>query len=240
MRNLHVDLQRPLGALRAEALTLTYITPRTTTHAVREVSLQIEPRHFAGMVGPSGSGKSSLLCLLAGLKTPTAGSVWLGDVHYSQAASPTQLAIRRSSFGFVFQQPFLVPWLSVIENVLVPIENPDDSDKAHALLLLDALGIVELAPKYPNECSGGERVRVSMARGLVHRPDYLFVDEPTASLDEATGRRVMQLLATQREHGALLVVTHDPEILRGADVVFRMRDGALTETKRPAPAAALE
>jgi putative ABC transport system ATP-binding protein len=98
--------------------------------------------------------------------------------------------------------------------------------------LLEALDIADLAHKFPNECSGGERVRASMARGLVHRPQYLFVDEPTASLDLATGARVMGVLRSQCEHGTLIVVTHDLEILQDADVVFRMRDGDLTETMR--------
>jgi putative ABC transport system ATP-binding protein len=219
--------------LRAEALTLTYVTSRTTTYAVREVSLQIGPRDFAGIVGPSGSGKSSLMYLMSGLKTATEGAVYIGDFKYSHALASERLDFRRRHFGFVFQQPFLIPYLSIIENVLVPIENPGDADFARGLELLDGLGIVDLAPKFPNECSGGERVRASMARGLVHRPDLLFVDEPTASLDVATGERVMKILTSQREHGALFVVTHDLEILDNADIVFRMRDGALVESFSP-------
>ncbi|HEX8551768.1 MAG TPA: ABC transporter ATP-binding protein [Abditibacteriaceae bacterium] len=219
-------------SIRCEDLTLTYETPRTTTYAVRGVSLNIGTREFAGIVGPSGSGKSSLMFLLSGLKTATKGKVWIGDFLYSHADANARLDFRRRAFGYVFQQPFLVPYLSVLENVLVPVDRPGEADKKRALELLDSLGIADLAPKYPNECSGGERVRVSMARGLVHRPDYLFVDEPTASLDVATGTRVMNVLKTQREHGALLVVTHDLEILDNADVVFRMRDGDLVETTR--------
>ena len=219
--------------LSCQNLTLTYITPRATTYAVQDVSLQIGERDFAGIVGPSGSGKSSLLYLLAGLKTATTGDVSVGDFAYSRADKNTQLDYRRKNYGFIFQSPFLVPYLTVIENVLVPIENPDTDAQNRALELLDSLGIAELAGKFPNECSGGERVRASMARGLVHRPPFLFVDEPTASLDTATGAKVMQVLETQREHGLLIVVTHDLEILDGADVVFRMRDGVLTETFVP-------
>ncbi len=217
-------------ALRAEELTLTYVTPRSTTYAVRGVSLQVGARDFAGIVGPSGSGKSSLLYLMSGLKTATSGAVYLRDFKYSHATPNEQLDFRRRHFGFVFQQPFLIPYLSVIENVLVPIERPGPNDMARGLELLDSLGIVDLAPKFPNECSGGERVRAAMARGLVHRPDYLFVDEPTASLDISTGTRVMEVLKTQTTHGTLLVITHDLEILDDADIVFRMRDGALVET----------
>ena len=219
--------------LRAENLTLTFATSRTTTFAVREVSLQIGGREFAGIVGPSGSGKTSLMYLLSGLRTATSGAVFLNEWKYS-AASPTErLDARRRLFGFVFQQPFLIPYLHILENVLVPIENARVDDISRAMALLDSLGIADLAHKFPNECSGGERVRASMARGLVHRPQYLFVDEPTASLDLATGTKVMDVLRSQREHGTLIVVTHDLDILKQADVVFRMRDGHLIEAARP-------
>ena len=215
--------------MRAQNLTKTYVTPRSTTYAVRDVSLSIGQHDFAGIVGPSGSGKSSLLYLMSGLKTATNGEVWFGDFHYSAATPSQQLDFRRRNFGFVFQQPFLVPYLSILENVLVPIENPQLKDKERAFELLEWLGIAELAPKFPNECSGGERVRASMARGLVHRPAWLWVDEPTASLDTATGGQVMEVLRSQTRHGALIVVTHDLEILGEADHIFRMRDGHLSE-----------
>jgi putative ABC transport system ATP-binding protein len=220
--------------LRAEELTLNFITPRSTTHAVREVSLAVSANEFAGIVGPSGSGKTSLLYLLAGLRTATSGRVFYDNWEYSAATTREQLRARRERLGFVFQQPFLIPYLHILENVLVPIENPQQADIARALELLEALGIADLARKFPNECSGGERVRAAMARGLVHRPQLLFVDEPTASLDLTTSERVMRVLASQREHGSLLVVTHDLEILHNADVVFRMRDGSLVETTRNA------
>ncbi|MDF2441028.1 MAG: putative transport system ATP-binding protein, partial [Abditibacteriota bacterium] len=221
------------SGLHVDALTLTYVTPRSTTYAVSSVSLNIGPRDFAGIVGPSGSGKSSLMYLMSGLKTATSGRVFIGDYEYSAAHANDKLDFRRKYFGFVFQQPFLVPYLSILENVLVPIEKPADADQDRAFELLDGLGIADLALKFPNECSGGERVRASMARGLVHRPAFLFVDEPTASLDSVTSARVMKILSTQREHGSLIVVTHDLEILDDADIVFRMRDGVLTETFVP-------
>ncbi|RYX86758.1 ABC transporter ATP-binding protein [bacterium] len=219
--------------LRADKLTLTYVTPRSTTYAVRDVSLHVGPKEYAGIVGPSGSGKSSLLYLMSGMRTATSGEVHFGSFHYSAASPSEKLDFRRASFGFIFQQPHLISYLSVLENVLVPIENPDQADKKRALDLLDSLGIAELAPKFPNECSGGERVRASMARGLVHRPAWLWVDEPTASLDSQTGKMVMDVLRGQTDHGALIVITHDLEILNDADIVFRMRDGLLTETFVP-------
>jgi len=206
--------------MRAERLTLTYTTPRSVTHAVREVSMGIGSHTFAGIVGPSGSGKSSLLYLLSGLKSA-----------YSAANPRQQLDFRRQNFGFVFQSPFLISYLSVLENVLVPIDKPSAEDKRRAYDLLCSLGIEELAPKFPNECSGGERVRVAMARGLISRPRWLWVDEPTASLDLATGNLVIEILRTQTEHGSLVVVTHDMEIVERADLVFRMRDGELVETQ---------
>jgi putative ABC transport system ATP-binding protein len=225
-------------SVRCENLTLTYSTSRSTTHAVRDVSLHIDDRAFAGIVGPSGSGKSSLLYLLSGLKTATAGNVHFGDFAFSAAPIPQQLEFRRQNFGFIFQQPFLIPYLNLLENILVPLEGAAPDEIERAWWLLEHLGIAELAPKFPNECSGGERVRASIARGLVHRPRYLFVDEPTANLDLATGARVMKVLQSQREHGALIIVTHDLEILDEADVIFRMRDGALTDTFFPQRATA--
>lgn len=224
---------RACTSLRAAGVTLTYSTPRATTHAVLDVHLEIAPRSFAGIVGPSGSGKSSLLYLLGGLKAPTRGAVWFGDLNYSTAATAEQMAWRRGQCGYVFQQPFLVPYLNVLENVLLPLPGAGPEAARYAMELLAALEIAELAAKFPNECSGGERVRVAMARGLAHRPAYLFVDEPTASLDSATGARVMDVLLRQKQHGTLLVVTHDPEILDQAEVVFRMRDGRLMETLIP-------
>lgn len=221
------------ASLRAENLVLTYKTVRSTTYAVRDVSLEIGAREFAGVVGPSGSGKSSLMFLMSGLKTATSGAVFIGDFKYSHASANERLDFRRREFGYVFQQPFLIPYLSILENVLVPIENPNRDHQMRAMDLLDSLGIADLAPKFPNECSGGERVRASMARGLVHRPRFLFVDEPTASLDMTTGQRVMKVLKSQTGHGALIVVTHDLEMLAGADKAFRMRDGVLTETFKP-------
>jgi putative ABC transport system ATP-binding protein len=234
----HSQDRRSPHSIHCEDLTLTYITPRTTTYAVRGVNLRFGEKSFAGIVGPSGSGKSSLLYLLSGLKTATSGEVYFGDFHFSAAPIPQRLEFRRQNFGFVFQQPFLIPYLNLLENILVPVENPQQSDVDRAYELLEQLGLAELAPKFPNECSGGERVRASIARGLVHRPQYLFVDEPTANLDLATGARVMHILKTQREHGALIIVTHDLEILDDADVIFRMRDGALTETYVPQRATA--
>lgn len=221
------------SGVRAQNLMLTYVTPRSTTYAVRDVSMEIGARDFAGIVGPSGSGKSSLLYLMSGLKTATSGDVFFDEFHYSAASATEKLDFRRRAFGFIFQQPFLVPYLSVLENVLVPIENATARDQKRALELLESLGIAELAPKFPNECSGGERVRASMARGLVHRPAWLWVDEPTASLDHTTGKMVMDVLKGQKEHGALVVVTHDLEILGEADAVFRMRDGVLLEKFAP-------
>ena len=235
--NLNGHNPSPNG-LSARHLTLTFQTPRSVTYAVRDVSIQVGARDFAGIVGPSGSGKSSLLYLMSGLRTATQGEVWFGDFHYSAANATAQLDFRRRGFGFIFQRPHLVGYLSVLENVLLPIEGARRDDKKRALELLESLGIAELAPKFPNECSGGEQVRISMARGLVHRPEWLWVDEPTASLDTATGKMVMQVLKSQTDYGALVVVTHDLEILDDADIVFRMRDGQKVDEFVPGQRAA--
>ena len=133
--------RRSPNSLRCENLTLTYVTPRSTTYAVRDVSLRIGAQTFAGIVGPSGSGKSSLLYLLAGLKTATGGEVWFGDFHFSHAHANQRLDFRRENFGFIFQQPFLIPYLTLLENILVPIDNPGKEDIDRAYWLIDHLGI---------------------------------------------------------------------------------------------------
>jgi putative ABC transport system ATP-binding protein len=205
--SIHPTVEEPLPAelpitnVRAQNLVLTYKSARSTTYAVRDVSLEIGSNQFAGIVGPSGSGKSSMLYLMSGLRTATSGDVYFGDFHYS-AATPTQkLDFRRREFGFIFQSPHLIPYLSVLENVLVPIEKPSKADKEFAVELLERLGIADLTAKFPNECSGGERVRISMARGLVHRPRWLWVDEPTASLDHTTGAIIMDVSKHRQNMG---------------------------------------
>ncbi len=213
--------------LQAENLSLTYRDGESTVDAVREVSLTVEDHQFIGILGPSGSGKSSLLYLLSGLRRASQGEIYLDDRAYSQMAEEERVALRRTEFGFVFQQHFLINYLTALENVMVsaPLQDKAHADQAKALLV--DLGLDGKFHRFPYELSGGERQRVAIARAMTHRPRIIFADEPTGLLDRRTGLQVMGLLRSYRDQGSLIAVTHNPEILAEADLVVRMRDGQI-------------
>lgn len=218
--------------LRAHDLALDYRTGGSIAHAVDSVSLSLERGSFIGLIGPSGSGKSSLMYLLSGLKRATRGTVAFEDREYQQITTPGLMRLRRQRFGFVFQQHFLINYLSALENVMVGAVKRNHGVVAYAQELLRRVGLGDKLRQRPYQLSIGERQRVAVARALVHRPAVVFADEPTASLDQATGREVIDLLAQYRakEAGSLVVVTHDPAMLTGADRVLQMRDGRLSST----------
>lgn len=215
--------------LSAENLVLDYRSGGGVAHAVASVSLQVDRGSFIGLIGPSGSGKSSLMYLLSGLKRPNRGSVTFDGQDYASLSAPSLIHLRRQQFGFVFQQHFLVNYLSAFENVLVGALKRNHETAAYAQELLRRVGLGEKLPQRPYQLSIGERQRVAVARALVHKPAVVFADEPTASLDQATGREVVELLADYRHSGggSVVVVTHDPAMLTGADRVLQMRDGRL-------------
>jgi putative ABC transport system ATP-binding protein len=215
--------------LRAQDLVLDYRSGASVAHAVNTVSLAVDQGSFVGLIGPSGSGKSSLMYLLSGLKRPTRGSVTFESREYGAMSIPGLMRLRRERFGFVFQQHFLVNYLSALENVMVGAVSRNHDTAAYAQELLRRVGLQDKMRKRPYELSIGERQRVAVARAMVHRPAVVFADEPTASLDQATGHDVINLLAEYRVqgNGSVVVVTHDPAMLTGADRVLQMRDGQL-------------
>ena len=211
--------------LKGKDLTLTYQDGDSTLNAVDGVSIGIKEHQFVGILGPSGSGKSSLLYLLSGLRQPTGGDVLLDDRAYSKMSDRERVALRRTEYGFVFQQHFLINYLTALENVMVsaPVQDKAHAEQAKALLADLSLG--DKLHRFPYELSGGERQRVAIARAMIHRPRVIFADEPTGLLDRHTGLQVMALLRSYREQGSLIAVTHNPEILAEADFVIKMRDG---------------
>lgn len=215
--------------LSAQDLALDYRSGSAVAHAVDTVSLTVERGSFVGLIGPSGSGKSSLMYLLSGLKRPSRGAVRFEDYDFASLPGARLMRLRRERFGFVFQQHFLVNYLSAFENVMVGAVRRNHETAAYAQALLRRVGMGDKLQKRPYQLSIGERQRVAVARALVHRPAVVFADEPTASLDQATGHEVVNLLAEYRRSGggSLLVVTHDPAMLTGADRVLQMRDGRL-------------
>lgn len=216
--------------LSAQDLALDYRTGTSVAHAVDTVSLSVEQGSFIGLIGPSGSGKSSLMYLLSGLKRPTKGTVAFEGQDYRQISTPGLMQLRRQRFGFVFQQHFLINYLTTLENVMVGAVKRNHDVVAYAQELLRRVGLGDKLRQRPYQLSIGERQRVAVARALVHRPAIVFADEPTASLDQATGREVINLLVDYRTRagGSVVVVTHDPAMLTGADRILQMRDGRLS------------
>jgi putative ABC transport system ATP-binding protein len=223
--------KRRTPMLHGENLTLTYQDGEATIDAVHDVSVSIDDHQFVGILGPSGSGKSSLLYLLSGLRRVTHGDVYLDDRAYSKMPERERVALRRTEFGFVFQQHFLINYLTVLENVMVaaPLQGKAHAEQARALLA--DLGMGDKLHRFPYELSGGERQRTAVARAMIHRPRMIFADEPTGLLDRRTGMQVMALLRGYRDQGSLIAVTHNPEILSEADLVITLRDGQVTNVR---------
>jgi len=217
--------------LTAEHLTLIYQDGNTVVNAVKDISFAAGDHQFIGILGPSGSGKSSLLYLLSGLRRPTEGEIYLDDRGYSKLSEAERVALRRTEFGFVFQQHFLINYLTAQENVMVAAPVQDKAHAEQAKALLTDLGLGEKLHRFPYELSGGERQRVAIARAMIHRPRVIFADEPTGLLDRRTGLQVMALLRGYREQGSLIAVTHNPEILSEADLVLTIRDGQIAQIK---------
>ena len=215
--------------LSADGLTLDYGRGSELAHAVDQVTVSVGEGEFLGVIGPSGSGKSSLMYLLSGLKRPTRGRVTFEELEYGRLLPSALMRLRRERFGFVFQQHFLINYLSVLENVMVGATIRDRTTERWARELLARVGLEDKIDQRPYQLSIGQRQRVAVVRALVHRPSIVFADEPTAALDQATGRQVVEVLADYRRSSgrSLVVVTHDPDMLLGADRILRMRDGRL-------------
>lgn len=203
------------------------------------ITLDIEPRETVGLVGPSGSGKSSLLMLLGGLETATGGEVRVLGQDLTGMGEDELARFRRQHMGIVFQSFHLIPTMTALENVAVPLElaGADDAfDRAAEELA--AVGLADRAGHYPSQLSGGEQQRVALARAAAPRPDILLADEPTGNLDGATGDQIMDVLFGLRDrHGSTLVlVTHSRALAQRCDRVVRLRDGRV-EPQEQAEAA---
>jgi len=206
--------------LAAVDVRLTYADAASLVHAVDGVSLEVREGEFVGILGPSGSGKSSLLYLLAGLKPPTGGAVRFRERLLTSLAADETAALRRKEFGFIFQNHFLIHYLTGGENV----RTGGDGDHGR---LLEELRVSHCRDKFPWQMSAGEKQRISIARAVAHRPSVVFADEPTASLDRPNAEVVVECLRRVTKGGTLFVVTHDESILEGATRVLRMQAGRL-------------
>src|SRR5580700_381624 len=238
----------PQDALRLVGVSKVYgsdvggAAPRVT--ALREVSLAFPAGSFTAVMGPSGSGKSTLLQCAAGLDTPTSGQVFVGGAEVPQGDETELTEFRRERVGFVFQQYNLIPYLTVAQNVTLPLRFANKKvDQRARTALLARLGLAELAGRLPAELAGGQQQRVAIARALLARPAVLFADEPTGALDSASSRGVLELLreAVDGFGQTVVMVTHDPVAAARADAVIFLVDGGIVDRlQHPSVAAVAE
>ena len=224
------------GGIHIEGLRKVYGKGDSAVEALKNVSMSVAPGEVVGLVGPSGSGKSTLLKCLGAIIEPTAGRMTLGhDVIFDNAWKVNDLrALRRDRIGFIFQAPYLIPFLDVTDNVaLLPMlaGQPNVQARARAIELLIALDVQHRAKAEPSQLSGGEQQRVSIARALANRPPVILADEPTAPLDSERALGVMRILNQMAEkfQAAIIVVTHDEKIIPTFKRIYHIRDGQTVE-----------
>ena len=227
------------AVIRMKDVSLTLGEGASSVHVLKGVSLDVAAGEATGIVGPSGSGKSTLLMVLAGLERVDAGEVWIASRRIDNRSEDEVAAFRGRNVGIVFQSFHLIPNMTALENVAVPLElagHPDPFGVAQRELA--SVGLAERVTHYPGELSGGEQQRVAIARALAPEPAILIADEPTGNLDQATGRQIADLLFSKAsERGMTLVlVTHDPSLAARCTRQIAMRSGRI-ETA-PAPVAA--
>jgi putative ABC transport system ATP-binding protein len=215
--------------LHCESLTKTYASGGRELTVVKNISFGLEAGGFLAIVGPSGSGKTTLLGLLAGLDRPTSGSVTLDGDALDRLSEDARARIRGEKVGFVFQSFQLIPTLTALENVQVPLELRGMHGSERATELLERVGLGGRGHHYPAQLSGGEQQRVALARAFSNRPKVLFADEPTGNLDAHTGTTVVDLMGElNRDLGTTLVlVTHDPDLAGRARRTIRLADGVI-------------
>jgi putative ABC transport system ATP-binding protein len=218
--------------LEASSVTKTYQVGSNIITAVDDVSVSICPGEFVGLVGPSGSGKTTMLAMLAGLLTPTQGSIMIGGHELAQMSEAERTRFRRERIGFTFQANNLVPYLTVQENVELMLKLNHQFNKAgkeHAREILERLGLGDRLKSLPSQLSGGQQQRVAIARALVHNPNIVLADEPTASLDTERAYQVVETFANliHAQKLAGIMVTHDLRMCQFVDKIIQMRDGRI-------------
>ncbi len=223
--------------IEARNLTLSLGRPPARVDILRGIDLAVTAGESVALLGPSGSGKSSLMAVLSGLERPSGGSVQVAGLDFAQMDEDALAVARRGRIGIVLQAFHLLPTMTALENVAVPLELAGEPDAfARAEAELKAVGLGHRTGHYPAQLSGGEQQRVAIARALAPRPALLFADEPTGNLDHATGIAIMDLLFERhREAGAtLVVITHDPSLAERCERVVSLEDGRIVSDRRAA------
>jgi len=222
-----------MSIIRLQEVCKTYVMGTAEVHALRDVSVEFERGSFWALMGPSGSGKSTLLNMLGCLDRPSKGSYLLDGKPVADLDDDALSALRLKYIGFIFQSFNLIPQLTVLENIELPLLYAgwaEADGAARALELAEMVGLAHRTGHRPTEMSGGERQRVAIARSLANDPEVLLADEPTGNLDTATGAQIMQLIEELHAAGkTILMVTHEAEIAEHAQMQLHMRDGAVVK-----------
>jgi putative ABC transport system ATP-binding protein len=226
-----------MSVLELRSISKVYGKGAAEVQALRDVSLSVEAGTMAAVMGPSGSGKSSLLTIAGTLEEPTSGAILVNGADVSRMSPGARARLRRRTIGYVFQDFNLLPGLTAVENVSLPLElDGTSARRAHlaGLAALEELGLADRAGRFPGQLSGGERQRVAIARAVVGERSLLLADEPSGALDSANGEAVMRLIHTACKRGvAAVVVTHDAQLASWADRVVFLRDGRLVDQTAP-------
>lgn len=228
----------PGALLQVRDVSKVYGTGHTAVTALDSATMAVDQGEFVALLGPSGSGKTTLISIIGGLLAATSGTVTLGDIDVTSLSKRELTKFRAERVGFVFQSANLVPFLTARENLLYVatlVKTPKKAAQQRADQLLEELGLADRAKNLPEQLSGGERQRVAIGRALMNDPDLVLVDEPTAALDTALGRQVVQLLRREiKDRGKTgIMVTHDLRMVEYTDRVFEILDGHLTHVEEP-------
>jgi putative ABC transport system ATP-binding protein len=228
-----------MSMLELRQVSKVYGQGAAEVHALRQVSLDVDPGTMVAVMGPSGSGKSTLLTIAGSLEEPTSGQVLVAGQDLAAMSRNDKARLRRQSIGYVFQDFNLLPGLTAVENVALPLElDGTSARKAQraALRVLTGLSLADRASNYPDQLSGGERQRVAIARAVVGDRHLLLADEPSGALDSANAEAVMRMIrAACKQDVAAVVVTHDAQLASWADRVVFIRDGRIIDQTAPAP-----
>jgi putative ABC transport system ATP-binding protein len=219
-------------------LTKEYFLGGETVHALRSIDLEVPEGDYVAITGPSGSGKSTLLNLLGCLDRPTSGSIVLGEDDVSRLSDDQLSEIRASRIGFVFQSYNLIPQLTVLENIEVPLYYQGrlaGGDRRRCHELAEMVGLGDRLNHRPTQLSGGQQQRVAIARSLVNDPYFILADEPTGNLDSATAEEILDLLQNLNGQGkTIIMVTHEPDVGKRTKRIVRLKDGMIQSDERPA------
>ena len=227
-----------LPLLSLQKVSHGYLEAGQWRDVLREVDLQLSEGEHVALVGQSGSGKSTLLHLMGGLDSPRSGQIFIGGVNLADMKEPARTQWRRQQIGFIYQFFNLIPTLTVLENVLLPLELNGISEgvgRKDALNLLQEVGLQDRANTFPDRLSGGEQQRVAIVRALIHEPRLVLADEPTGNLDAATGEQILDLLdrLIRKKGHTLIMVTHSAEVASRADRVVRLVGGKIEADHSP-------